>query len=263
MDNAIEQQTWEPANLLSSDRPVHEKFALVVLNQALRLPPDVYNAVFANAVYKVAADGGANRLYSLSTSSPSFKLDVDAVIGDLDSLRPEARKFWENKDVPIIHDPDQNSTDFTKAVKLIKSSSDRSNIDIVILGGLGGRVDQGLSVLHHLYLFQTERNSSSGKMYLLSSEAITFVLTTGEHIINVKAAGLGKHIGIVPMKELSVISTKGLVWDVDDWETEFGGQMSTSNLVKEEWVWVKTSKDVLFTIDLDVGADDADGDISK
>jgi thiamine pyrophosphokinase len=45
-----------------------------------------------------------------------------------------------------------------------------------------------------------------------------------------------------------------LEWDVKDWATEFGGQMSTSNHVVEEWVTIETTKDVLFTIDLELPA---------
>ena len=49
----------------------------------------------------------------------------------------------------------------------------------------------------------------------------------------------------------STIRTQGLQWDVTNWATEFGGQISTSNYVKEDWATVETTKDVLFTIDLD------------
>lgn len=62
----------------------------------------------------------------------------------------------------------------------------------------------------------------------------------------------GKHVGIIPLKEPSLITTKGLEWDVTDWETQMGGNLSTSNHVLPEtrWVEVQTSKDVLFTIAL-------------
>ncbi len=159
--------------------------------------------------------------------------------------------LWEEKGVPILYDPDQYSTDFTKAVNHIRASSERKTIDIVAIGGLGGRVDQGLSVLHHLYMFQSSPSYSEGKMYLLSSEAITFVLKTGKHVIKVQGPGLGRNIGIIPLKEKSVITTRGLEWDVEEWETEFGGLISTSNHVREEVVEVETRGDVLFTIDLD------------
>jgi thiamine pyrophosphokinase len=127
--------------------------------------------------------------------------------------------------------------------------------NILCLGGLGGRVDQGLSQLHQLYKEQHDHGYRNGRIYLLTTEALTFVLLSGTHRIHVRdttvPSVLGRHIGIIPLKEPSVITTKGLEWDVTDWKTEFGGQMSTSNLVREDVVEVTTTRDVLFTIDLD------------
>lgn len=62
----------------------------------------------------------------------------------------------------------------------------------------------------------------------------------------------GKHVGIIPLAGPSRISTRGLEWDVTDWETEMGGRLSTSNHVLPETqvVEVETDKDVLFTIAL-------------
>jgi thiamine pyrophosphokinase len=157
-----------------------------------------------------------------------------------------------------VEDEDQYSTDLTKSVNHIRSlgCGDRP-LDVVCLSGLGGRVDQAMSQLHHLYTFQTSPTYADGRAYLVGTEAITFVLKTGEHRIQVKDNDgvLGRNIGIIPLKEPAIISTKGLMWDVEDWKTEFGGQISTSNYVREEWVEIKTDKDVLFTIDHTVGVD--------
>jgi len=65
-----------------------------------------------------------------------------------------------------------------------------------------------------------------------------------------EAGNLGRHIGILPVGEPARITTSGLEWDVQDWETSFGGQMSTSNLVREDVVRIETTGGVLFTIDL-------------
>ena len=161
----------------------------------------------------------------------------------------------------MIQDPDQESTDFGKAVRHIRQnhhSSQGSPLDIVAIGGLGGRVDQGLSQLHHLYLFQTDPAYADGRMYLFSGESLTFLLKVGKHCIRVREDGdggeevFGKHVGILPIGGPSRITTRGLEWDVTDWETEFGGQMSTSNHVLPETrvVEVETTRDVLFTIAL-------------
>lgn len=246
--------TWHPADVFSDDPKSHRDSSLLVLNQPLKLSASLYRKIWRNSVYKVAADGGANRIHDLNTSNPGDDLSVDSIIGDLDSITPKSTRYWEDKGVKITHDSDQNSTDFMKAVNHIWSSERPKPLNIVVVGGLGGRVDQGLSMLHHLYFYQ--KDYASGKMFLLSSEGITFVLKSGRHKIKAKKTfqgiGLGKHVGIIPLNEPSIITTKGLEWDVTDWPTEFGGQMSTSNHVQEEWVTVETTKDVLFTIDLNI-----------
>lgn len=256
MSSSSDTTTWHPASILSpTPSPDANPFAIIVLNQPLELRSSIYDIIFHNAHFKIAADGGANRLINIKPT-PS----LDLIIGDLDSLSESSTAYWENQGVKIVKDHDQYSTDFGKAFNWIRKEIPEK-FDIVVLGGLGGRLDQGLSVLHHLYMFQSTPKYADGKMFLLSSEAISFLLKAGKHRIKVKevfeevGVGLGKHIGIIPMKEASVISTKGLEWDVQDWKTEFGGLMSTSNLVREEWVDVETTKDVLFTIDLNLGED--------
>lgn len=191
--------------------------------------------------------------------------NLDTIIGDLDSLSDEARTFFTTSpaNCTIIHDPDQYSTDFTKAVRLVRKTLPGGHI--VCMGGLGGRVDQALSQLHHLYLFQKSPTYAEGKMFFLSGESLSFLLKAGKHRIHVREpdARVGtfarvsgdpfaKYVGIIPVKEPSVITTKGLEWDVKNWPTEFGGQMSTSNHVLPETnvVEVETTKDVIFTIAL-------------
>jgi len=263
---ALEETTWNPAEIFNPHSENNRGHAIVILNQPLKLPFPVYKTLWSNTTYIVAADGGANRVYDINKnlSSKEDILTLSVVLGDLDSLLDEVQTYWASKDVPVIHDSDQYSTDFGKAVNRIRAEQNVP-VDIVVLGGLGGRVDQGMSVLHQLYTYQKEPGYPDGKMYLLSTEAITFVLKAGRHRVKAMAkcgedgagAGLGRNVGIIPLKEPSVITTGGLEWDVKDWPTEFGGQMSTSNHVKEEWVTIQTTKDVLFTIDLELPADAA------
>lgn len=290
---------WYPARILqtgAADEDLTDpRFALIILNQPLRDVPTL-KTLWKKASLKVAADGGANRLlqtcqneqdgghtfvrHHASQTSPPLcdhplhkhiflmlaKNDLDVIIGDLDSLTATTREYFTTRSqtTQIVHDSDQYSTDFGKAVNHIHSSTasrGKGPMDIVAMGGLGGRVDQGLSQLHHLYLFQTSPTYAHGRMFLVSGESLTFLLKTGRHRIHVRekdAAGkvlrdvFDKYVGIIPIKEPSVISTKGLEWDVEDWKTELGGMLSTSNHVLPETtvVEVETTKDVLFTIAL-------------
>lgn len=91
---------------------------------------------------------------------------------------------------------------------------------------------------------------------------MTFLLKAGSHQIQVREEGeedaFGKHVGIIPLKEAANITTKGFEWDVENWYTEIGGKLSTSNhiLPESQVVSVTTDKDVLFTVALKEG----DGD---
>lgn len=129
-------------------------------------------------------------------------------------------------------------------------------MDIIALGGIGGRVDQGISQLHHLYLFQSGTGYEEGKIFLLSGSSLTFLLKAGKHHIHVREDGeqdaFAKHVGIIPLREPSHITTKGLEWDVTDWLSQIGGKVSTSNHIMPDtrYIEVETTKDVLFTVAL-------------
>ncbi|KAK4237701.1 thiamine pyrophosphokinase [Achaetomium macrosporum] len=269
---------WHPAELLRAPHPNQTPgFALIMLNQPLHDHHlGVIRRLWDNASVRVAADGGANCLYLAAGQHGDASFDdLCLIIGDLDSLTPEARAYYESRDstqkTEVILDPDQESTDFGKAVAYVRQhyrhtaaaeedSHDATRpLDIVAVGGLGGRVDQGLSQLHHLYLFQSDPRYTEGRMYLFSGESLTFLLKPGTHRIWVRDGPgpspgdvFGKYVGILPVGRPSRITTRGLEWDVTDWETSFGGRVSTSNhlLPETEVVEVETTRDVLFTIAL-------------
>ena len=58
-----------------------------------------------NSDYIIAVDGSANKLFDL-------EIIPDVIIGDLDSLQN-----IKNKDIELVETPDQNKTDFRKALE--------------------------------------------------------------------------------------------------------------------------------------------------
>lgn len=186
--------------------------------------------------------------------------------------------------VTIVEDGDQYSTDFTKCFKYLRSQTgeilsssatasakqdDSNRLDILILGGLGGRVDQAFSQIHHLYQMTSEYSSaqSAGNLYLVSEESLTFILQPGRNIIHTPGVDrprspqhnqsssdgndlLEENVGIIPLSGPARITTKGFEWDVEDWPTEIGGQLSTSNHIRDDVVEVQTDVPVLFTVEL-------------
>ena len=127
---------------------------------------------------------------------------------------------------------------------------------------------------------------AGGNLYLISEESITFVLQEGKNIIHTPATNrpdtdvsldqgstatenqsplkrkrdqksgtemeyfFEENIGIIPLSASASITTKGFEWDVEDWHTEIGGQLSTSNHIRADKVEVSTSAAVLFTVEL-------------
>jgi thiamine pyrophosphokinase len=81
---------------------------------------------------------------------------------------------------------------------------------------------------------------------VLSPGTTVLHLPVGEGLIT-------RNVGILPVYGRAVISTRGLEWDGEGWETEMGGQVSSSNHVVEEWVEVVTDREVLFTVERAVG----------
>ncbi|KAJ5317369.1 hypothetical protein PENANT_c034G10620 [Penicillium antarcticum] len=321
---------WDPSRFFRvSGSP--SPYALLILNQPIN--ENAFGVLSHYASYIICADGGANRLYDMMKLNGKESNDPpNAIIGDLDSIRPSVREHYEKLGVSVMEDPDQYSTDFTKCLKYLNAhaaeiiASPRTNdsakakakakangrtrssktkdpyptppvqsndspLEIVILGGLGGRVDQAFSQVHHLYMMtQTQctirenesktipadssaKPAAGGNLYLVSEESITFIIQTGKNIIHTPATRRAdittespkkrkrgeedepeyffeENIGIIPLSAPASITTKGFEWDVENWHTEIGGQLSTSNHIRADKVEVETSVPVLFTVEL-------------
>ncbi|KAE8408895.1 thiamine pyrophosphokinase [Aspergillus pseudonomiae] len=284
---------WDPTQFFRDDHTPNP-FALLILNQPIN--ERAFRVLKRHAKITLCADGGANRFYSMMEAHDRESTDLpDLIIGDLDSITPDTRAHYANLGVRIIEDEDQYSTDFTKCLDYLRahvgdfiSSSSSvskpegeeqneqggrgSELDVLILGGLGGRVDQAFSQIHHLYsMTQTYSSSTSnqegtgkiGNLYLISEESITFILRPGVSTIRTPGTNrpgvspaeqgedlLEENVGIIPLSGPARITTSGFQWDVVDWRTEIGGQLSTSNHIRSEVVTVESLVPVLFTVEL-------------
>ncbi|KAL8900318.1 MAG: hypothetical protein Q9192_001141 [Flavoplaca navasiana] len=254
---------WEPAfvirNVLNWNGDFPDtlaestpKYGAIVVNQPIE-DQYVLKTILAGATLTVFADGAANHVRDLKLpESEEQGLIPDFICGDLDSIRPEVRAYYEKKGTKIIQNPDQYSSDLTKSLKCINNDP-KSPLHVLIIGGIGGRFDQGFSQLHHLYTASKDSTLPTSQIFLVNPQSICFLLMKGANRITAPLGpGLfAENVGIIPIARPSVITTKGLEWDVTDWYTEFGGQMSTSNHIKSNTIEIDTSERVLFTMELD------------
>ena len=237
-----------------------DDIALIILNSPIE-EFEYFKRLYNHASYILCADGGANRLYDSVTSTyPDLAYDTalrkalpTTIHGDLDSLSDHTRACYAKLGVSITEDPDQYSTDFGKGIK--KVLAEKPNVrDLLVLGSVGGRVDQGIGLLHELYREQKFRHPEV-RFWLFSEASVSVMLSPGTTVLHTPLSEglITRNVGILPIYGKAVISTKGLEWDVDGWETEMGGQVSSSNHIVEDWIEITTDKEVLFTVERAVG----------
>ncbi|EXJ69634.1 thiamine pyrophosphokinase [Cladophialophora psammophila CBS 110553] len=258
---------WYPCGLLNNS-PTHP-YAIIILNQPVN--KNALNAVIGSASLLICADGGANRLYKYDKAAQNGLSRLrrrlpDAIVGDLDSLTGPVEEHYRSLGSQVIKDPDQFSTDFTKCLKWIRnwviSKHERGGsnydkepqavMDVVVLGGLGGRVDQGFSQIHHLFMAENDPALLRGCIYLLSEQSLSFVLADGHNLIHLDPGYFTENVGILPVLGRTFLTTKGLEWDVEHWPTEFGDQVSTSNHIRSSEIGIAfEGPRPLFTMELE------------
>jgi len=227
-------------------------YALIILNYDV---PRFTAALWDRAQLRLCADGGANRLYD---AMPSFfpeedpllvrkRYKPDVIKGDLDSIRPEVREFYDNLGSTILDEShDQDTTDLHKCVGFVRDctpDSEKSNLILLVVGALGGRFDHELGNINILYTF------SNIRIVLLSNHSLVYLLPkTHFHEILVNHSVEGPHCGLVPVGAPSQsTTTSGLQWDMNETPMCFGSLISTSNILREEKVTVCSDVDLLWT----------------
>ena len=215
----------------------------------------------------------------------------DVIVGDLDSLTGKVEEYYREKGVKVVKDPDQYSTDFTKCLKYVRdwamsrsrqSEADHvqdDTVDMVVLGGLGGRVDQGLSQIHHLFMAENNPSLLKGRIYLLSEQSLSFVLSLSPrfgsmtsdsrddcntNVIHLEPGCFAENVGILPVLGRTLLTTRGLEWDLERWPTEFGGQVSTSNHIRADTIEIEfEGPRPLFTMELETRFTAGGGDLAS
>ncbi|KAF0925435.1 hypothetical protein E2562_016657 [Oryza meyeriana var. granulata] len=174
----------------------------------------------------------------------------DVIKGDMDSIRPEVKKYYSNLGAEIVDEShDQDTTDLHKCVSFITRNppgSEKSNLHILVLGALGGRFDHEMGNINVLYRF------SNIRIILLSDDCSIFLLPkTHSHEIHIERSIEGPHCGLIPMGAPSAsTTTKGLRWNLNNTSMSYGGLISTSNVVEEETIRITSDSDLIWTISL-------------
>jgi thiamine pyrophosphokinase len=249
-----------------------QRTVLIILNTPIpKSPCPWFDQLWQASDERICADGGANRLYAYST-----EYIPNRIRGDLDSLNPTVRAFYEERNVNVERDPCQDTNDLDKALQVCvtngsgpltaeKSHPAQSSCRVVVYGAFGGRFDQEMASFAALYKWAPKFN---WQMYLYSDETCAFLIPESipceiqlpfydgrnleENPSIEDLIGEGPTCGLIPLGcRCESITTAGLKWDLDGTiPMEFGGLVSSSNRIMKPVVKVLASHPIVFTAEL-------------
>jgi thiamine pyrophosphokinase len=263
----VELHESSPLNSTANDRT-----ALIILNAPILSPMSpLFQLLWNSSHYRVCADGGANRLLSVCRKFHHSMDDdkttgfiPDCITGDLDSLLPVTRQFYQEKGVNIVPVADQDTNDLDKAIAAVldhfasSSANTTETIRCIVYGAFGGRFDQEMASFQSLYRY----NETSLRLFLYDDHTMAFLLRSGciNRIRLLPNNGAELHVGegptcgLIPLGcAVDSVTTQGLQWNLHAQPTSFGGLVSTSNRIIAPEVQVVCSQPLVFTAQVHAG----------
>ncbi|KAI9440039.1 thiamine pyrophosphokinase [Lactarius indigo] len=192
------------------------KVALIILNQPFSKP--LLHRIWHASDWRCCADGGANRLHDLLSGVDDRPTSyVARFLGwFLQPQRIEAdEQYYEARGVPVVQDGDQYSTDLAKCMRSLEEKEQSDGVDtpydIVLLGGLSGRLDHIIHVLASLHKLR----QSGRRIFAVTDDNVGWVLDEGKHHISIDHSVLGPTCGLLPVGvDSTVLTTTGLRWNL-------------------------------------------------
>ena len=155
----------------------------------------------------VAVDGGLAHLVAAG-------LVADMLIGDMDSVDPQARQEAAAGGCRILEIAEQNSTDLEKALTHCRAPW------FAGFGFLDGRFDHALAALNLLVKFQ-----DSHLVLLVGAEDVMTVVSGPLQL----QLPIGSRLSVCPIGPIHFRRSEGLEWPLDGLQLQMGGLGGTSN----------------------------------
>ena len=183
--------------------------------------------------YTIAADGGAHHCAALG-------LRPAVLVGDLDSIAPELLTEYEKAGVVIErHPPRKDETDLELAVR--RAVADGAT-EILLLGALGGRLDQTLA-----NLLLPARTDWPVPILLADGTQLARVLRGGEATTLHGAAG--DTVSVVPMSaDVTGITYTGLEYPLVNATLRLGSTQGVSNRLIGESATIRITSGILLVV---------------
>ncbi len=180
----------------------------------------------------VAADGGAAHARAAGVTP-------HVVVGDLDSLEPDLRVELEKAGARFVsHPAAKDETDLELALLY---AVERGVQEILILGALGGRLDQMLANLLLLAL-----PALAGADVRIVEGGQTAFLIRDQAVVTGRP---GDTVSLIPLGGDAVgVTTDGLQWPLDDEALRFGPARGISNVLLGRRARVRVREGILLCV---------------
>jgi thiamine pyrophosphokinase len=189
--------------------------AIIFVNGVIPDPSTVQRWVRAGDDL-IAADGGARHALAMGVRPR-------VVVGDLDSLEPELVEQLASQGVEMERYPvAKNETDLELAIE--RAIRDGAQ-EVVLLGALGGRLDQSLANV----LLMAQRDWPA-TIHLVDANEIATVIHSGERMT--LEAAVGSTVSLLPLSaEVTGITYTGMLYPLDNATLPLGSTRGVSNEV--------------------------------
>lgn len=249
---------WDPEAMLFRNK--ESKNAIVIPNQPLSENTCVFLKRHWNkAVLKMCVDGGADRLRK-AMGSQAEQFLPDYLTGDFDSVSKETMEFYKSKGTKVVHTPDQDRTDLTKALMVLAEHCKEHSLQVdyvLVACGSFDRMDHMMADFNTLFVSRGFLGSATA--CLMVDNSLTWLLDTGRHRVRTPLHLVGSWCGLVPLGQPSQsVTTTGLKWNLDKSAMNFGSLISTSNMFDGlDTVTVETDVPLIWTMECASESDSA------
>jgi thiamine pyrophosphokinase len=180
----------------------------------------------------ICADGGAQHALALG-------LAPDVVIGDLDSLDGNVQARLESEGCQIfVYPPRKDETDLELALRY---AIDHGVDEILILGALGGRIDQTLANVLLLALPELE----GVKTRIVAGDQEMFLIR-GQAFIE---GQVGDTVSLLPIAgDVTGITAEGLEYPLQHGTLKFGPTLGISNVLTAPVARVQVGQGLLLCV---------------
>lgn len=179
----------------------------------------------------ICADGASNEL-RLRGVRP------DVIIGDFDSISAETLSYFQDQ-VEVVHKPSQYATDLEKA---LQHAVDAGAEEIIVTGVSGKRLDHSLTNWNILHKFAARTT-----LHVFDHHGWgTFLVTDREPRALRLSTARGKTVSLLAFGTANGISTKGLLYPLQDETLAWGVRDGQSNQASDDVVEIVLKQGVLF-----------------